>query len=335
MAINLSPTLPVIPEISIQDVSGKEGQAYIFDWDMYGRFTTVNRDRTPFNFTISLDQATTSPVSVFYQTVDSTATRFTGDDYDYRPLWTAFSAGSFDYVPISGTLYFSPGEITKTLTVEVIGDNTPELNEIFYLKLSDPVNATVERQIAKGNIDNDDDFKKVYSPDYTDVSIRKETNQSFGENYFRLRNVHSSGYLFANKKETDSLFQDPRHSKSFVNDGPAFMGCQESRDPLLETYYRFRNIDSGQDGQYLFAAGDEANIIRQQSTSYIEEGVAFNVHPAGIGGGLTDFYRFQSLVNRGSYLFVGSSEASVLNQNPNFVNEGLAFAASDWTGSFL
>ena len=38
-----------------------------------------------------------------------------------------------DYVAKTGTLTFAPGETTKTITIEVKGDNRREANETFYL----------------------------------------------------------------------------------------------------------------------------------------------------------------------------------------------------------
>jgi hypothetical protein len=41
-----------------------------------------------------------------------------------------------DYQAVSGTLTFAPGETSKTITVNVIGDRLPEPNETFYVNLS-------------------------------------------------------------------------------------------------------------------------------------------------------------------------------------------------------
>jgi hypothetical protein len=41
-----------------------------------------------------------------------------------------------DYNAAGGTLVFAPGETTKTITVEVLGDTLKELAETFYLNLS-------------------------------------------------------------------------------------------------------------------------------------------------------------------------------------------------------
>ena len=45
--------------------------------------------------------------------------------------------GDNDYIAKTGTLTFSPtpGETTKTITIEVKGDSKKEANETFYLDL--------------------------------------------------------------------------------------------------------------------------------------------------------------------------------------------------------
>ena len=60
---------------------------------------------TLFTFTVSLSLAFDQPVTFLYATVPDTAQA--GEDY-------------FDQV---GTLTFAPGETSKTITIEVRGDN--------------------------------------------------------------------------------------------------------------------------------------------------------------------------------------------------------------------
>ena len=70
-------------------------------------------------FDVSLSEAPSSPVSYEYNTAEGTAA--TGDDYG----------------AVSGTITFEPdGETSKTVEVPVFGDEEIELNEDFYLELS-------------------------------------------------------------------------------------------------------------------------------------------------------------------------------------------------------
>src|SRR5262249_14368468 len=85
------------PRVSITDVSKKEGKKTL---------TTV------FPFTVMLSAAYDQPVTMSFQTVNGTA--MTSDN---------------DYVGKAGTLTFAPGETTKTITIEVKGDNKKEANE--------------------------------------------------------------------------------------------------------------------------------------------------------------------------------------------------------------
>jgi hypothetical protein len=93
------------PRISINDVSKSEGN--------------VNKT-TLFTFTVTLLTAYDQPVTMSYHTVNGTAT----------------TAGN-DYFAKTGTLSFAPGETTKTITIEVKGDNKKEPNETFNLDLFD------------------------------------------------------------------------------------------------------------------------------------------------------------------------------------------------------
>ena len=76
------------PRIGISDVWAQDGES----------------GTTPYTFTVNLSAACVAAVTVNYATADGTAT-------------TADS----DYLATSGTLTFTPGETTKTITVEVIG----------------------------------------------------------------------------------------------------------------------------------------------------------------------------------------------------------------------
>jgi hypothetical protein len=107
---------------------------------------------TLYTFTVSLSAAVGDPVTVNYATADGTATAADGD-----------------YLAASGTLTFAPGETTKTLTVEVIGNATnPIVNgstgfdEWFYVNLSNASgNALVSAAQGVGTIHY---FDRVTSP---------------------------------------------------------------------------------------------------------------------------------------------------------------------------
>jgi hypothetical protein len=67
------------------------------------------------------------------------------------------AASGLDYMALTpGTLTFAPGEMSKTVTVEVIGDTAVEPTETFSMLLSEATNATIEQSSALGTILDDD-----------------------------------------------------------------------------------------------------------------------------------------------------------------------------------
>src|SRR5262245_9096147 len=54
---------------------------------------------------------------------------------NFTTLAGSASAAAGDYVATSGTLTFEPGELTKTITVEILGDNLSEYDEYFFVTL--------------------------------------------------------------------------------------------------------------------------------------------------------------------------------------------------------
>jgi hypothetical protein len=97
-------------------------------------------------FTVTLNVASATQVSVDYATANGTAT-----------------AGS-DFVQTSGTLIFAPGETTKTVAVPIVDDLVGEPTESLQLNLSNAVNATIADSQGIGTIfDNETKFYVVDS----------------------------------------------------------------------------------------------------------------------------------------------------------------------------
>src|SRR6185436_19455757 len=110
------------PTISINDVSVSEG----------------NAGTTSAGFTVSLSNASSQTITVDYTTADGSA-----------------AAGS-DYVTTSGTVTFTPGQVTQPISVTVNGDTTFEPNESFFVNLTGPTNATISDNQGTGGVNNDD-----------------------------------------------------------------------------------------------------------------------------------------------------------------------------------
>lgn len=111
-----------LPSLSINDVTVVEGNS-----------GTVNAV-----FTVTLSAASGQTVQVNFATADGTAT---------QPA---------DYTNTSGTLTFTPGQTTRTITVPVIGEIVPEANETFFVNLSGATNSTISDNQGLGTITNDD-----------------------------------------------------------------------------------------------------------------------------------------------------------------------------------
>ncbi|MFC6495639.1 Calx-beta domain-containing protein [Ancylobacter dichloromethanicus] len=91
-----------------------------------------------FMFMVTLDKASTEPVTVQYRTANGTAL-----------------AGA-DYAATTGTITFAPGETARQLHVDVIGDLVAEADERFTVILSDATGATIADDTATGTLLNDD-----------------------------------------------------------------------------------------------------------------------------------------------------------------------------------
>ena len=74
---------------------------------------------------------------------------------DFTTAAGSAAAGS-DYQTTSGTVTFAPGEMSKTIMVQVIGDRLAEPNETFVVNLSEPTNATIVDGQGIGTILDDE-----------------------------------------------------------------------------------------------------------------------------------------------------------------------------------
>ena len=110
------------PDLSVADVSSDEG----------------NSGMKAVSFPVALAKASSLKATVAFATRDGSA-----------------SAGA-DYVAVSGTVVFQPGETSKIVSVSIVGDTAVEANETFTVVLSNPVNAALARATATGTITNED-----------------------------------------------------------------------------------------------------------------------------------------------------------------------------------
>lgn len=117
-------TAVLVPALSINNVSVFEG----------------NSGSTSMLFTVSLSVAPATNVTVDFTSLNGTA------------------QSPADYLPVSGTLVFAPGETNQFITVFVNGETNHEPHEVFSIVLANAVNATLadSNSIGIGTILNDD-----------------------------------------------------------------------------------------------------------------------------------------------------------------------------------
>jgi hypothetical protein len=86
---------------------------------------------------------------------------------DYATSNGTATAGQ-DYLAASGTLTFDAGQTSGVVSVAVVGDLLNEVNETFFVDLSNPLNATISDSQGQATISNDDALPQV---SIDDVSI--------------------------------------------------------------------------------------------------------------------------------------------------------------------
>ena len=114
------------PKISVADARAEEGKDASVD------------------FPVALDRTSAETVTVSYRTVDGTAV-----------------AGE-DYSAASGTLTFTPGQTSKTVSVSVLDDLVDEDEERFTLLLYNATGAGVSTAQAQGTIANSDPLPQAW-----------------------------------------------------------------------------------------------------------------------------------------------------------------------------
>jgi len=118
---------------TIYDNDGTTGTPAVSITDM-----VVDESTNIARFAISLDRPSTSTVTVNYTTADDTA-----------------RAGQ-DFLAAAGIVSFAPGEVAKTVTVNVVNDSLAETDEFFQVLLSGATNATIADGVGAGMIGRSD-----------------------------------------------------------------------------------------------------------------------------------------------------------------------------------
>jgi beta-glucanase (GH16 family)/uncharacterized protein YcfL len=101
-----------------------------------------------FPFYVTLNNASSKEVRVDYKTVDGTA-------------------NSNDYTQKSGTLTIPANQISAEIDISVKGDSLRDVDKVFYLELSNPVNSKLNTTQATGTIICDGTYLPVSDSGYT------------------------------------------------------------------------------------------------------------------------------------------------------------------------
>jgi hypothetical protein len=159
--------VPPVPSITISNETVAEGDSGL----------------TQVIFTVTLSEVSTDVITVDYSTRGGSAT------------------AGIDYVSISGTLTFNPGETTQTIAVDVYGDTDVELREDFFVDLTNPTNAIIDFPFGVGEIISED----VPEVTIQDVSII-EGNSGYKALYFTfvLSDQHSENVSIVYSTEDGS-----------------------------------------------------------------------------------------------------------------------------------
>ena len=127
--------------------------------------TEGNSGTTNANFAVTLSPASDQTVTVNFATANGSAT-----------------AGN-DYTATAGTLTFTPGQNTRTISVPVRGDTTIEPDETFLVNLTSPSGAVLGTSQGTGTIVNDDFNAPPTVAPFT-VSTNEDTTFTFATTSF-------------------------------------------------------------------------------------------------------------------------------------------------------
>ncbi len=146
---------------------------------------TINEAKATAQFTLKLNQANVVPVSVDYTTTNHTAT-----------------AGT-DYIAIAPTtITFAPGETSKTISIQINNDNLDETpTEQFFLKLSNPKNATLIDNTGICTIIDDDEPPTL---NFNELTAIEGNTGSKNANFKVNLNAPSSLIIQVNYATTDN-----------------------------------------------------------------------------------------------------------------------------------
>jgi hypothetical protein len=281
------------PTISINDVSVAEGDA-----------GTTNA-----NFTVTLSAVSGQTVTVNYATADGTA------------------AAGTDYAAATGTLTFTPGQTTQTVTVLVNGDTDFEQSETFSVNLTTPANATISDGVGQGTITNDDAAPPPPPLSINDVSVAEGDSGTKTLDFTVSLSPTSSGtvtvdYSTANGTATAGSDYQATSGTLIFNPGDATktVSVTINGDTLVEPDETFlvnlsnpvNSIITDDKGQGAITNDDTAKLVISQ------------VYGGGNNSGAPYQHDFVELFNRGTTIV----DFSITNYSVQYASAGANFGTS-------
>ncbi|MBD1160404.1 hypothetical protein IDG51_03935, partial [Pelagibacterales bacterium SAG-MED14] len=168
--------------------------------DATGTFTITDDDATP---SLSINDVSTTNESSTSTNLTVTLSAASAQDVtvDFTTAWpgglpTTADAG-LDYTATNGTLTISAGDTTGTIPVTVIQDNIFEEDEILYINLSNPINATISD--ARGVLTITDDESRPTATLTVDATSIDENSGS---------SLTLTATLTGATKDTNSVYLD-------------------------------------------------------------------------------------------------------------------------------
>jgi hypothetical protein len=159
-----------VPSISIDNVTAVE----------------TDSGTSTITLNVTLSSSSSQTVTVNYSTADVIA-------QDDNP-----ASEDSDYVPVSGSLTFVPGDTIEPITITISGDTLPELDETITVNLSSPLNATIADGLGVAKILNDDPTPATPNTNlnFTPITVATETGPGAGGSQVLFGPAVAHGLLF-------------------------------------------------------------------------------------------------------------------------------------------
>jgi Calx-beta domain len=176
---------------------------------------------------VSLDAPSGQTVTVGYATSDGTA-----------------SAGT-DYVAAAGSLSFSPGVTTSSVTVNVNGDDLREPDETFFVDLSAPTNAGVADGQGLGTILNDDSWPELSHGQALATDLQAQPGPTPDLDAYRLSQKPSSSYEVLLDATSGGLGAQGPALERIASDGTTILQSSQPAGSGSSRSLRWENQSAG------------------------------------------------------------------------------------------